>query len=108
MGHLFQQKFRSRDWYEYVMRLVMKNFLLRLPSTYFSRVRRLFAIAEVTKGEVQKMIQERESGIPIPSEFNADTVSPSVYRLSSAWDQFIDSLIKEWKTLNIVSALLTT
>ncbi|EIM85322.1 uncharacterized protein STEHIDRAFT_60002 [Stereum hirsutum FP-91666 SS1] len=33
-------------------------------------------------------------------------VSPALVRFKRSWETFVDSLIKEWKTFNLVSALL--
>jgi hypothetical protein len=44
--------------------------------------------------------------LPAPEEWVPPNVSPAMARFKISWSEFIDSLIKEWKTLNIVSALL--
>ncbi|CAL1701919.1 unnamed protein product [Somion occarium] len=45
---------------------------------------------------------------PYPEEWIPPAVSPALYRFKHSWEQFVDSLLKEWKTLNLVSALLCT
>lgn len=124
-------------------RQIYLHFLLRLPSLYFSRVVRIFEDAEVSKHEIQRMIEAcapdgdldqagdeipgrrtmspsgtmRGNGgkvepqrvfLPFPEEWNPPTVSPALARFKSSWEQLVDSLMREWKTLNLVSALLCT
>ncbi|KAL1742875.1 hypothetical protein HDZ31DRAFT_42292 [Schizophyllum fasciatum] len=44
--------------------------------------------------------------LPLPDEWTPPNVSPALARFKNNWEGFIDSLIREWKTLNLVSALL--
>jgi hypothetical protein len=37
-----------------------------------------------------------------------DHISPALKQFKSSWEDFVDSLIKEWKVLNIISALLAS
>ncbi|KAL0948924.1 hypothetical protein HGRIS_009032 [Hohenbuehelia grisea] len=46
------------------------------------------------------------SRLPFPEDWTPTLVSPSLVRFKNSWESFIDSLLREWKTLNIVSALL--
>ncbi|EPQ59826.1 hypothetical protein GLOTRDRAFT_136583 [Gloeophyllum trabeum ATCC 11539] len=126
-------------------RVVYLYLLLRLPSLYFSRVARIFEDAELSRPDVQRMIEAcgfRESGFresapiaaaqgdgatslrgggggaarsnaepilpPYPEQWNAPAVSPALIQFRRTWEEFIESLLKEWKTLNVVSALLLT
>ncbi|KAF8629766.1 hypothetical protein AX15_003286 [Amanita polypyramis BW_CC] len=158
------------------------TLLLRLPALYFSRVSKIFEDAEVSKPDIQRMIEvggggnlelegflslpsspeghfhlsgghvhpsrsgERSGGrvtpgtasgigissyvgiapasmmgatgastpqlvynqppLPCPEEWAPPLVSPALIRFKASWETFIDSLIREWKTLNVVSALL--
>jgi hypothetical protein len=36
------------------------------------------------------------------------TVTPAMRRFKLSWEMFIESLLREWKTLNVVSALLAS
>ncbi|KLO13838.1 hypothetical protein SCHPADRAFT_827372 [Schizopora paradoxa] len=45
-------------------------------------------------------------GVDFPNDWSPPTVSPALSRFKHNWENFIDQVIKEWKTLNIVSALL--
>jgi hypothetical protein len=38
--------------------------------------------------------------------FESNNVPPEYERLKSTWEAFIDSIMRKWKTLNIISALL--
>lgn len=84
------------------------HFLLRLPSTYFSRVSRIFEDAAVTKPEIDKLIQRVSEGAELPREWTTQLVSPALIRFKARWEEFVDGAIKEWKTLNLVSALLSS
>lgn len=136
------------------------NFLLRLPAMYFSRVARIFEDADVSRPDIQRMInnsggaggaipapqasdpnaslvlQDSLGGrlspgtvpaagvsaavgvatsismmhmpLPFPDEWSPPLVSPALVRFKHSWEDFIDSLLREWKTLNVVSALLAS
>ncbi|KAJ7174446.1 hypothetical protein C8R46DRAFT_1080930 [Mycena filopes] len=119
-------------------RQVYLHLLLRLPSMYFSRVARIFEDAEVSRPDIERMIDAGIGGdsfemyspptmsaresvatsiraptpsathipLPFPDEWTPAVVSPALVRFKHSWEDFIGSLIKEWKTLNVVSALL--
>ncbi|KAF8644337.1 hypothetical protein AX16_008545 [Volvariella volvacea WC 439] len=157
---------------ETLPRLMYLNFLLWLPAMYFSRVARIFEDAEVSKPDIQRMIESRGGGggsylipsaadaaaaalnrstahamshplrvtgdasprhgiatglgvasqvaaaplagsslgvpapLPSPEDWTPAYVSPALIRFKHSWEAFIDSLLREWKTLNLVSALL--
>lgn len=48
------------------------------------------------------------SVFPFPEDWNPPAVSPALSRFKHSWEQFVDSLVREWKTLNLVSVLLCT
>ncbi|KAJ7886179.1 hypothetical protein B0H14DRAFT_2697945 [Mycena olivaceomarginata] len=114
-------------------RQVYLHLLLRLPSMYFSRVARIFEDAEVSRPDIERMIDAGMGGdvvelatsgresmasfrtptpnmvhipLPVPDEWTSAVVSPALVRFKHSWEDFVVSLIKEWKTLNVVSALL--
>ncbi|KAM6489341.1 hypothetical protein JOM56_015242 [Amanita muscaria] len=148
-------------------RYIYLNLLLRLPALYFSRVAKIFEDAELSKPDVQRMIEAGGGGgffslpsrsehgllspshvgsesrpraaesravspealaagvrissqvaiapasqvlnnqpLPCPDDWALPLVSPALLRFKASWETFIDSLMKEWKTLNVVSALL--
>ncbi|KAF5371506.1 hypothetical protein D9615_009585 [Tricholomella constricta] len=147
-------------------RQVYLNILLRLPAMYFSRVAKIFEDAEVSRPDIQRMIESGGGGsgflatsaseqitvgtldsannhgrseyppgtlsptmaagigltthvgvsaasapqmpLPFPDEWTAPLVSPALIRFKNSWEAFIDSLLREWKTLNVVSALLSS
>ncbi|GAB1527419.1 hypothetical protein RhiTH_010594 [Rhizoctonia solani] len=133
--HLQLDKLRRRrdtmlKCWDQALRQMYRHFLLRLPSVYFTRVSKVFEEAELSRVEVQKMIDaskrarnrrirrgrrqaQSESQAsqdldfwPNEREWTTPIVSPSLQRFKQSWDEFMDSLQKEWKTLNVVSALL--
>lgn len=92
---------------------------LRLPSLYFSRVARIFEDAAVSRPEIQRIIDAYESTgtpsvqnltsrivLPFPEDWVPPNVSPALARFKRSWENFVDSLVREWKTLNVLSALL--
>ncbi|KAF9038148.1 hypothetical protein BJ165DRAFT_424675 [Panaeolus papilionaceus] len=111
---------------------VYLSLLLRLPSLYFSRVARIFEEADLTLSELKKMaleigaeragasrktdgeISTRMQQMGLLDGFNAQGVGmegapkiPVAYeRLKTTWEGFIDSVLREWKTFNIISVLL--
>ncbi|KAJ6579566.1 hypothetical protein DFH09DRAFT_1146919 [Mycena vulgaris] len=113
-------------------RQIYLHLLLRLPSMYFSRVARIFEDAEVSRPDIERMISAGMGGelytasareslvvsaraptlsvlnipLPFPDEWTPAVVSPALIRFKHSWEDFIGALIKEWKTLNVVSALL--
>ncbi|KAJ3569972.1 hypothetical protein NP233_g4705 [Leucocoprinus birnbaumii] len=94
------------------------HFLLRLPSLYFSRVDRIFKATNLTMEEIKEMALQATAedlkdlqysmlyATPYGGDFEPTNLSPAYRRLKGRWEQFIDSLMREWKTLNIVSVLL--
>ncbi|CCM04950.1 uncharacterized protein FIBRA_07147 [Fibroporia radiculosa] len=111
--------------------------LLGLPALYWTRVARVFEDAELSRPDVQRMIDAHfrepafatahERGmseaaslrgravphshgvlLPFPEDWNPPAVSPALVRFKHSWELFVDSLLREWKTLNLVSALLCT
>jgi hypothetical protein len=88
-------------------------FLLRLPSLYFSRVARIFEEADLTLGEIKKMALESAVLNTKPQAFDAvwytpqqHLMPPAYHSLKNTWEAFIDSIMQEWKTFNIISVLL--
>ena len=79
-----------------------------MPSLYFKRVWRIINEAQVSQPELTRIIQQRQSGgeFPIADQWIPPVVSPGLARFRYEWEYFIDTLLKEWKTFNVVSALL--
>lgn len=169
-GHVHQTMGLQIFLCDTLPRVIYLHILLRIPSLYFSRVARIFEDAEVSKPDIQRMIEacgrdgshimgqaplgpgpanESTNGythkqqnvnntmntlavpnntwspsaapatnlaavsmidlplpLPLPDEWSSPLVSPSLVRFKISWEAFIDSLMREWKTLNVVSALL--
>ena len=87
-------------------------FLLRLPYMYFSRVTRIFEEAEMSmpqikQGILEAAIQLKEPVKDVGDAWKLEPVESVQYsKLQNTWQSFIDSLMREWKTLNIISVLL--
>lgn len=99
------------DLFSQILRQSYRHLLLRLPSIYFSRVTRVFTAAELSRPEVERMIEGRNHDRfrwPADHEWVDPIVSPAMIRFKESWECFIESVLKEWKTLNVVSALLLT
>ena len=60
---------------------------------------------ETAKPSAPRNDQPRALGPQRPEE-QAHKVPPQYERLKNSWEAFIDALIREWETLNIVSVLL--
>ncbi|EJD42373.1 hypothetical protein AURDEDRAFT_185998 [Auricularia subglabra TFB-10046 SS5] len=108
---------RLKDFWDELMRVAYLHLLLRLPSVYFSRVSRVFEDAEVSRPDIERLIERVRvsegrptTNFPSPREWDAGVeagvVSPALGRFKDNWEEFVDSLMREWKTLNLVSALL--
>ncbi|KAF9651039.1 hypothetical protein BDM02DRAFT_3111358 [Thelephora ganbajun] len=97
--------------------------LLRLPAVYFSRVARIFEDAEVSRNDMQRIIESNRPSklsaasrrgvnnavqpiLPFPEDWTPPAVSPALARFKNSWEEFIDSLLREWKTINLVSGLI--
>jgi hypothetical protein len=48
------------------------------------------------------------SVFPFPNDWDPSAVSPALTRFKHSWEIFVESLLREWKTLNLVSVLLCT
>jgi hypothetical protein len=90
------------------------HLLLRLPLLYFSRVARLFEDANLSLPDIRRMAvataEQWKDGTPgallttwLPEDA---AVSPHLLNFRHSWEGFIDSLLREWKTQNVVSALM--
>lgn len=94
-------------------RQIYLYFLLTLPSLYFSRVSRIFVEAELSKPIIERMIISSRvddwSITRIQNTFNMTPLpfdSHVIASFKTSWEQFVDSMMKEWKTLNLVTVLL--
>lgn len=100
-------------------RLLYLYALLHLPALYSTRVSRILEDAELTMPEVRKLYipkvsnrvmkgpeEEEAEAEAEDKEQNGGTGKLSIVHFKSTWESFVDSLMREWKTLNIVSVLL--
>jgi len=108
----------SKSGYSLVFEFIVKSiprevyyyFLLRLPSLYLSRVGRIFEEADLSLPRLKEMAlattsrgKNAQFDIQV---FESNNVPPEYERLKTTWEAFIDSVMREWKTFNIISALL--
>ena len=90
-------------------RQIYLNLMLRLPQHYFTHVIRIFEDAEMSMPEIKKMALGANNYLKDPTiskTLESVFASPRFDNLSRSWRAFIDSLMKEWKTMNIISVLL--
>lgn len=116
----------SQVAYVYAGRIYLAGFLL-LPSLYFFRVDYILKEIDFTVKETASMyvatrkkaeeIKETENAITSETAKNDaepgvhDTsnpleLSPSYPKLTKEWNDMIDDFVEEWRTLNVVSAVL--
>ncbi|KAJ6464677.1 hypothetical protein C8R47DRAFT_956170, partial [Mycena vitilis] len=101
---------------DFVPRQVYLHVLLRIPALYFSRVSRVFEDAQLSLPDIKRMAcattDDWDSDKPGQRSYFLAHHNPTVplprslLNLRTSWEGFIDSLIREWKTLNIISVLL--
>lgn len=92
-------------WYMIIQQIYL-HFLLRLPALYFDRVARIFEEADLSLPEIKKMALETTSEGMIEMYTYESMLPPQYRKLKDTWEAFIDSVMREWKTLNIISVLL--
>ena len=110
--------------------------MTHIASSSAKRVARVFEDAELSKPEIQRLIdacgdfahdpsvdaviatgfatptnntsnaKPLPNGLPYPEEWTPPMVSPALARFKISWENFVDTLMREWKTFNLVSALL--
>jgi hypothetical protein len=85
-------------------RWTYQYFLLYLPVFYYVRVARIFEEADLGLPEIKRM------AIQTAAEDKYDLYTsqkmPEHRNFRVAWQSFIDDVMREWKTLNIISVLL--
>ena len=99
--------------------MLLQQFYLhvqpRLPSLYFSCILCIFQDVGVSRPELQWIIDAcqavgtdsgryRTTGaiLPFPEAWVPPNVSPSLARFKLSWESFVASLVREWKTLNVL------
>lgn len=86
--------------------------LLQLPSMYWTRVARIFEEAELSIAHIEQMVLNNlwKPRASKEREYRHITLAgdPAFKDLDAAWKAFVDALLREWKTLNLVSVLLLT
>ncbi|KAI6096729.1 hypothetical protein F5141DRAFT_560957 [Pisolithus sp. B1] len=112
-------------------RQIYLHLMLRLPSLYFSRIPRPFEVADVSQPDIDGLlcacqicnrardrharmssipqmasVRHHDHGLPLSETWTVEDVGPALISFKNSWELFIESLLREWKMLNIVSALL--
>ncbi|KAI6155961.1 hypothetical protein BKA82DRAFT_1006775 [Pisolithus tinctorius] len=122
------RKYGARECLTNTLRQAYLLLMLGLPSLYFSRIARVFEEAEVSQPDIDRLIracqanQDRrvrmspipqtanvyrhDHGLPFSDDWTTGNEGQQLIRFKNSWESFIDSLLREWKTLNLVSALL--
>jgi hypothetical protein len=99
-----------------IPRVIYHHVLLRLPSLYFSRVARIFEEADLSLNDLKTMALELASKnlntAPHMAHYGIFEVGgriktpPAYESLKHTWEEFINNLLREWKTFNLISVLL--
>ncbi|KAF8872945.1 hypothetical protein BD779DRAFT_316434 [Infundibulicybe gibba] len=79
--------------------------LLRLPPIYFVRVGRVIHDAELSEEDVEEISVRSDDAWEVKTDWT-DGRRTKLATFKSSWESFASSLIKEWKTFNVVSVLL--
>ncbi len=95
-------------------RQIYLYFLLCLPSMYFSRVSHIFEAAELSLPKIKQGVidhatqseQHRRVTASHDWRFGPPVPSTAYLNLQKTWELFVESLMREWRTLNVVSVLL--
>jgi hypothetical protein len=92
--------------------MVYLSILLFLPRLYFSRVERILKGAEMSMEDMEHMVvvglgKWNRKTDRIPVYIQNSHLYPAFGQFNSTWEFFIDSLMNEWRTFNIVSILLS-
>ncbi|KAJ7056080.1 hypothetical protein C8F01DRAFT_993448 [Mycena amicta] len=89
--------------------------LLRIPSLYFMRVSRLIEDANVSLPDILQMSAQRAADpasngnmytFTVLNYASPSALPPHILQFRTTWNSFIDNLMREWKTQNVVSGLL--
>ena len=85
-------------------RQIYLNLMLRLPQLYFSHVIRIFGDVEMSMPEIEKMVLGANNCLKALESGFASPRYENLKRSSNAF-KFIDSLMREWKRMNIISVV---
>uniref|UniRef100_A0A8H7XLG2 Uncharacterized protein n=1 Tax=Psilocybe cubensis TaxID=181762 RepID=A0A8H7XLG2_PSICU len=94
---------------DFIPRKIYLYLLLRLPAVYFSRVAAIFEESALTLPEIKQMTLQSSfgnQGLQQAPQFQAFNISHRFEKLDYTWNSFVDSLLRDWNTYNIVSALI--
>ncbi|TFK67679.1 hypothetical protein BDN72DRAFT_879516 [Pluteus cervinus] len=96
-----------------VFRQIYWHLLLRVPEVYWSRVLRILQDADIPIHEVASVVSQARSVQSSASSsrytlpmIHAKDCSERFAQLNLSWEHFLDSAMREWKIMNLVSVLL--
>jgi hypothetical protein len=100
-----------------VLGYVYLHLLIRLPAFYFSRVSNVLNDARLSAHDMEAMAlssaedwkkfsNQRNGLLPLAASHGKWAVTPTLAHFKDSWEEFIGSLLREWKTLNIIAVLL--
>jgi hypothetical protein len=100
--------------FKFLVKVFYQCILLFVPRIYFSRVERILRSAQMSMEDMENMVvvglgkwSSKRRNNRIPVYIQNSSLYPAFRQFSSSWEIFIDSLMEEWKTFNIVSVLLS-
>lgn len=94
---------------KFIRQLLMSGynyFLFNLPALYFLQVSRVFVDVDLSISNLRCIVLESSVGPAPPLRSGLVDSSEPYEQLKRSWNQLINDLIEEWKTLNIISVLL--
>lgn len=100
---------------DFLPRQIYVHLLLRLPSLYSNRVGQILDDADLSLVEMKDMALRALAADHKAIQYIAslrhgseprEILPPAYQQVKERWEIFVDSLLEEWRTLNIVSALL--
>jgi hypothetical protein len=108
---------RKKSWGQVILtliRLIFSCLQMRLPSMYFLRVSRIIKKSGISMADYSRLKQPGpQLGFLAEAAKMAGAVgmpnikcAHSLHRFRKKWKEFVEQCVKEWKNLNIVSALL--
>ncbi|KAF9449703.1 hypothetical protein P691DRAFT_774475 [Macrolepiota fuliginosa MF-IS2] len=113
----------ASSWYVWTLvtdvlpRQIYLHLLLRLPSLYFTRFNQILSDANLSLMEMKDMALRALAADSTAIRFlrtvrsgrnpeYRQVLPPAYQQMKERWELFIDGLLEEWRTLNLVSALL--
>ena len=107
---------KDGNWWEFILQLIQLTFSwlqMRLPSMYFLRFASVIQMSEISMADLALIQRHATRRSFLEMTTPAGRVSmpdinniPSIQRFEENWEAFVMRCMVEWKTFNIISALL--